>query len=434
MTAEIAIMNKVGVALAADSAVTITTPLGTKIFNTNKLFMLSKYHPVGVMVYGNAELMGIPWETIIKEYRKNLGSVSLSTLNEYGDNFISFLSNHKSYFSDGKQKRHVSTKIRRVYDSITNAIDASVRKIIDDRGTIEHTEFTEIIEIELNRANAFFKKLPLLDSLNADEMDAISTKYDDIVKEEIRTLFERLPLSPDQEKMLSEVAINLFVRNTFSALGNYSGIVIAGFGDDEIFPSIVEFHIELVVNNQLKFAKSTSAQINDDGQNAIVCPFAQGEMVSSFMEGISPDYKRKLYGELGEVFDAFSKKFSDTILEQSLVTDEAKKNAILEMFETANDELIREFVRSMESFSFETNVHPIVQSVGVLPLEELATMAESLVNLTSFKRRVTLDAETVGGPIDVAVISKGDGFIWIKRKHYFDAKYNPHFKDNYYRE
>ena len=34
-------------------------------------------------------------------------------------------------------------------------------------------------------------------------------------------------------------------------------------------------------------------------------------------------------------------------------------------------------------------------------------MAESLVNLTSFKRRVTMDAETVGGPIDVAVISKG---------------------------
>jgi len=28
--------------------------------------------------------------------------------------------------------------------------------------------------------------------------------------------------------------------------------------------------------------------------------------------------------------------------------------------------------------------------------------------------------ETVAGPIDVAIISKGDGLIWIKRKHYFD--------------
>jgi hypothetical protein len=29
---------------------------------------------------------------------------------------------------------------------------------------------------------------------------------------------------------------------------------------------------------------------------------------------------------------------------------------------------------------------------------------------------VSLDAETVGGPIDVAVISKCDGFVWVKRK------------------
>jgi hypothetical protein len=45
-----------------------------------------------------------------------------------------------------------------------------------------------------------------------------------------------------------------------------------------------------------------------------------------------------------------------------------------------------------------------------------------------------MDAETVGGPIDVAVISKGDGFIWIKRKHYFKPELNPHFFKNNFRE
>jgi hypothetical protein len=59
-------------------------------------------------------------------------------------------------------------------------------------------------------------------------------------------------------------------------------------------------------------------------------------------------------------------------------------------------------------------------------------MAEALVNLTSFKRRITAVAETVGGPIDVAVISKGDGFIWIRRKHYFKPELNHHFFSNYY--
>ena len=45
-----------------------------------------------------------------------------------------------------------------------------------------------------------------------------------------------------------------------------------------------------------------------------------------------------------------------------------------------------------------------------------------------------MEEETVGGPIDVAVISKGDGFVWIKRKHYFDRELNQHFFANYYKE
>lgn len=61
MTAEVAILNKQAVALAADSAVTTYVGDGQKIFNTvNKLFTLSKYHPVGIMAYSSAEVMGVP--------------------------------------------------------------------------------------------------------------------------------------------------------------------------------------------------------------------------------------------------------------------------------------------------------------------------------------------------------------------------------------
>ena len=88
-------------------------------------------------------------------------------------------------------------------------------------------------------------------------------------------------------------------------------------------------------------------------------------------------------------------------------------------------------MKTLQQFSHESHVSPIISTVSILPKDELASMAEALVNLTSFKRRVTLDQETVGGPIDVAVISKGDGFVWIKRKHYFDASLNPQFFRTY---
>ena len=57
MTVEIGILNKQGIALAADSAVTIGNR--QKFYNTaNKLFALSKYNPVGIMVYSNSDFMG----------------------------------------------------------------------------------------------------------------------------------------------------------------------------------------------------------------------------------------------------------------------------------------------------------------------------------------------------------------------------------------
>ena len=63
-------------------------------------------------------------------------------------------------------------------------------------------------------------------------------------------------------------------------------------------------------------------------------------------------------------------------------------------------------------------------------------MAESLVNITSIKRKFTSSDssdESVGGPVDVAVVTKGDGFIWIKRKHYFDMQNNTGFSEKYLR-
>jgi hypothetical protein len=96
--------------------------------------------------------------------------------------------------------------------------------------------------------------------------------------------------------------------------------------------------------------------------------------------------------------------------------------------------MLDQYKERLKNYRRKQYIGPVMRVVAVLPKDELAAMAESLVNLTSFKRKVSMEAETVGGPIDVAVISKGDGFIWVKRKHYFAPELNPQFFATYYRE
>ena len=90
MSAGICIMNKNAIALAADSAVTIGQHLA--IHNSaNKLFALSKVAPVGIIIYSSAELMSVPMEIIIKQYKRDLAQKTFDTLDEYVDDFIAYL-------------------------------------------------------------------------------------------------------------------------------------------------------------------------------------------------------------------------------------------------------------------------------------------------------------------------------------------------------
>ena len=85
----------------------------------------------------------------------------------------------------------------------------------------------------------------------------------------------------------------------------------------------------------------------------------------------------------------------------------------------------KQFEPAAEYFGQGRFIGPITDIVACLPKDELANMVEALVNLTSVKRRVSLEQGTAGGLI--AVISKGDGFARTKRKPCFDERSKPDY-------
>ncbi len=59
-----------------------------------------------------------------------------------------------------------------------------------------------------------------------------------------------------------------------------------------------------------------------------------------------------------------------------------------------------------------------------MPLQDVIYLAEYLVDTAIKFAKYRPGAQTVGGPIEIAVISKHEGFKWIKRKHYFSTELN----------
>ena len=184
-----------------------------------------------------------------------------------------------------------------------------------------------------------------------------------------------------------------------------------------------------MVLDKLKYDDFLSAKVDFETESTII-PFAQREMVITFMEGVDPSYRSLEESYLNEIFA----EYTDLITENMTKYNETEKNEFKQNLQNISDEILIDYRKRLERYRSEVNVDSVVSVVSMLPKDELAAMAEALVNLTSLKRKVSMQTETVGGPIDVAVISKSDGFIWIKRKHYFKSELNPQFFANYYRE
>ncbi len=60
-----------------------------------------------------------------------------------------------------------------------------------------------------------------------------------------------------------------------------------------------------------------------------------------------------------------------------------------------------------------------------MPLQDAIDLAEFLVYATIQFAKFGPGAPTVGGPIEVAAISKHEGYKWIQRKYYFTRELNP---------
>ena len=62
---------------------------------------------------------------------------------------------------------------------------------------------------------------------------------------------------------------------------------------------------------------------------------------------------------------------------------------------------------------------------SAMPLQDAIDVAEWMVDVSIQWSRFMPGFPVVGGPIESAAISKHEGFKWIKRKHYFEATFNP---------
>lgn len=411
MTSEIAVMNQRAVALAADSAVTLVDG-GTVVVRNDqrKLYNLIDNRPVGVMFFGVADIMGHPWDRLIEHYQKKVRPKEFAHLRDYGVSFTASLDNLVEFFPPDRQKDDYKRLLASVFRYIFH-LAQYLRETGDDE--IGDTEILEESIARIWRDYQFREDggaRPDLPCFPQGFAAKISSDHKDVIEELIAYGFGPFSLSQEAVQRLRDIAIFCVVKDLF--LEDITGLVFAGFGGEDRYPVVVTYLVSAIVGGIVKRTQASVDAIDTETRSKIRM-FADSEVTHAFIRGIDYGLERRVYGVmrmmLQGVVDQLVSAFPDA--------DPARREEIRRRFQS---ELVPQYLDAFRSmigdYQQQAYINPVLRVLEIAARAELADTARELVSLNVFKKRIMAQKQTVGGAIDVAVISREAGFQWYTKQ------------------
>lgn len=375
-------MNAGAVALAADSVATIAYgKSGVKHYQAaTKVLGLHTEAPVAMLWYGSPDYVGMPWEVIVKEYRRAVDT-RYKYLKDYAESFFTYLDQAVPAWT---------------LTSSTDPPPAAVllrpllMKVEEATSTTPRNKITPVIEQIVDQW-----KRDLRPSARVLDQATINDCPD--LWNWLEQLLDQLDPLPNQSRSTLRDAARYTWSRLFAREPGHTGLVFAGFGDEEQLPSIIHYLVGLPVGQHPRRRAAKRATISSR-HPAVVIPFAQNDQIRLFMEGLHPNIQTWFASALSQLQEEYN-------LDPKVV-----------------ERLTRRLADHINNHG-----RPVVEAVRFLPKADLAECARTLIAFTAFRLRMSLADESVGEPIDVAVLSRGEGLVWVHRSHYFPPELNPGF-------
>jgi hypothetical protein len=214
-------------------------------------------------------------------------------------------------------------------------------------------------------------------------------------------------------------AFRALIPNTFS-----TGLIFAGYGSGADYPSVVSVDIHGYIADKLKRSEVRDRAHIDQPAFGYAVSFAQTDVIDRLLGGVDPRFVEKT----AEFLSESAEKLCSLIVDLYAARARKKKR-------TAEEEKVKAILKVIAD-NYRNDISPgfrkefgeeFERMIALMPKLELIELAEALINITAIERKATSDEGTVGGPIDVAFITKHEGFVWIKRKYYFKSALNPRY-------
>ena len=410
MTSEIVVMNQRAIAMAADSAVTLID--GGKVIVRNdqkKLFNLVEGHPVGIMFFGSAELMGHPWDVLVEHFRSHARPQALPQLHAYAESLFAVLDVLDSFFPPARHGDEYKRLLASVFRYIFR-----YAQYLSETGAEGPDEAVlgQAIATVWKRYQAYpdGRPRPDLACFPRGFAATVARDYAEAAEDVIAWAFSAFSLDQKSREKLHDIAVFCVVKDLF--LEDVTGLVFAGYGAGDLYPSVVTYHASAVIGGIVKRARIEETRI-DGALHASLSLYADCSASYAFLRGIELDLEARAYG----TFRAESEALVDRVVARFGDIDPAARESLRRQAQAEEVPATQQACyEALNTYQQKTYIDPILAVVEISARQDLAETAHDLVALNIFKKRLTAQDPTVGGAIDVAVISRDAGFSWWKRQ------------------
>jgi len=280
------------------------------------------------MIYNNADWMGIPLEIIIKAYTKQLGDTSFTTLEAYRDDFLKFIKNNFNHFITNEQIQDIiEIRLHLVLDVITELFEAKLNDEIDELQNDNKT-----FNIKDVKQKVFFEVIDYISQIKDEilpefenyKIEEFKLEYKSVIDKILPGFFIHNKIDKTQ-KIVNRIYKRLYHEFIciFSDDEDFTGIVIAGYGSDEIFPSISEIKIGEIISNKLRYEIKPIESIDNNNITAIISPFAQRDVVDTFIRGINVKSQNAIFDRMvNKIYEACDKISIKNSIDIKILLDE----------------------------------------------------------------------------------------------------------------
>ena len=242
MSTGVCIINRNGIALAADSAGTFT---GNKMFynSMNKVFSLSRKNIYGVVTYGATVIHNVSIELILKEFRMFLDKgEALEDFFDILPSFTNFLKSKELYFKFNIDERESCISL------INSLVSNWGNKL---KGEIQNSNSQEKLEHILHEfENDINCSLKIEDY---DVSEYIKAQYCGHYETILNIVVPEIKSFPEIKDRLWELICRYFNLSLKRETDSKMGLFFAGYGKQDAFPKFIHIELYTVINGIAKF-------------------------------------------------------------------------------------------------------------------------------------------------------------------------------------